>query len=628
MLIFLPRLMGLRSVFLVLALVLAAGGFLFFTQHNHRQGGEKSIAGDYVDSSECASCHPTIYETFQHSGMGRSFSRLGPVTIEDFKVNNTFYHRASDRYYTMYERGGRYFQRRHQLGPDGAPINVVEKEIDYVLGSGNHARTYLHLDEQKKLVELPVGWYAEKGGYWAMNPGYDRPDQPDFRRRITQECYFCHNSYPAIAKDSDRTGGDAAFPGKMPEGIDCQRCHGPGDAHIRATQAVNSTADQIRKSIVNPRRLSSDRNLEICMQCHLESTSARLPYSVRRFDRGVFSYRPGEPLADYALHFERAPNTERVERFEIANQAYRLRRSACFQMSGGAMTCTTCHDPHNAPRGEEATRHYVSVCQSCHEDAIQKLAAAGRHPSSADCLGCHMPKRRTEDVVHVVMTDHYIQRNKPSRDLLAPIAQSSETDNDYMGEVLLYYPPSLPSAADSELYTAVAQVIQNSNLNEGIPLFRAALQKHRPAEGEFYFVMGEAYSNTNAPDLAIPMYREALERRPDFWPALYRLGLSLASVGQEQRGLEFLERARKLSTDERLLNALAMAYRRMGRLGEAVAVLKSAVPINPDFPQTYTNLGEILLQMGDVGGAQSAFNEAIRAEPELAPAIRARLRKN
>jgi protein O-GlcNAc transferase len=129
--------------------------------------------------------------------------------------------------------------------------------------------------------------------------------------------------------------------------------------------------------------------------------------------------------------------------------------------------------------------------------------------------------------------------------------------------------------------------------------------------------MAEAYFNTNAPELAIPMYREALARGPDFWPALYRLGLSLASAGQEQDGLEFLERARKLSADERLLNALAMAYRRMGRLGEAAAVLKNAVPVNPDFPQTYNNLGDVLAQMGDVARAQEAFDDAIRAQPDF-----------
>lgn len=609
-----------RSVVLALALVSTAG-FLFFTQYNHRQNGPQgtATASEYVDSSKCASCHPAIYETYQHTGMGRSFSRLSADnTIEDFKTKNTFYHRLSDRYYTMYERDGRYFQRRHQLGPNGEPINVVEKEIHYVLGSGNHSRTYLHLNEQKKLVALPVGWYAEKGGYWAMNPGYDRPDQLDFRRGISLECMFCHNAYPDIPKDSDRSGSDAAFPGKIPEGMDCQRCHGPGAAHIRATEAAGSTAEMIRAAIVNPARLSSDRNLEVCMQCHLQSTSSKFPSSVRRFDRGVFSYRPGEPLAEYAIHFDHAPGTERNDKFEIVNQAYRLRQSACFLKSGGTMTCTTCHDPHNVPQGEEATRHYVSVCQSCHEDRIKTLTAAARHPSSFDCVSCHMPRRRTDDVVHVVMTDHYIQRTKPSRDLLAPITEkeAGTNENDYMGEVALYYPPGLPPTADNELYVAAAQVIQNSNLNDGIPRLRAAIEKHRPAEGEFYFVMAEAYRNTNAVQLAIPMYQEALERRPDFWPALHGLGLSLASAGQPERAVEFLERARKLSTNETVVNDLAMVYRGIGRLSEAVSVLKNALALNPDFPPAHNNLGRILAQTGDIAGAEEAFSQAIRAQPD------------
>jgi len=42
--------------------------------------------------------------------------------------------------------------------------------------------------------------------------------------------------------------------------------------------AITSTA-----TIVNPRRLSGERQLELCMQCHLETTSARLPHHVRGF---------------------------------------------------------------------------------------------------------------------------------------------------------------------------------------------------------------------------------------------------------------------------------------------------------------------------------------------------------
>jgi protein O-GlcNAc transferase len=60
-----------------------------------------------------------------------------------------------------------------------------------------------------------------------------------------------------------------------------------------------------------------------------------------------------------------------------------------------------------------------------------------------------------------------------------------------------------------------------------------------------------------------------------------------------------------------------MAYRRLGRLDEAVTTLKNAVPINPDFPQTYNNLGNILAQTGEVAAAQKAFDDAIRAEPDF-----------
>ena len=111
----------------------------------------------YVSAESCQSCHAEIYETYQHTGMGRSFYRMRPEkAVEDWTGNNVYYHEASKRYYTMFERDGRYFQRRHQNGYGGREVNVVEKEIHFVVGSGNRSRTYLHHSPDGKLFELPV----------------------------------------------------------------------------------------------------------------------------------------------------------------------------------------------------------------------------------------------------------------------------------------------------------------------------------------------------------------------------------------------------------------------------------------------------------------------------------------
>lgn len=549
--------------------------------------------------------------------MARAFYPPRPETVSASQVS--YYHAASDRHYTLERRDNRFFLRRYQAGYGSAQTNVVEKEIHYVMGSGRHARTFLHRTGDGRLLELPVAWYAEKGGLFAMNPGYDRADHDDFRRRITYECMFCHNGYPEIAPGADLAGSDPLFPGKLPAGIDCQRCHGPGRSHVRAVES-GKPVEQVRAAVVNPRRLSRERQLEVCMQCHLESTSFRLPHSLRQVGRGVFSYRPGEPLADYILHFDHPPGAGYDDKFEIAHQAWRLRKSACFQKS--ALTCTTCHNPHDVPRGAPAEQHYTQVCRSCHDAALVKLAAAGRHTADPGCLGCHMPKRRTDDVVHVVMTDHFTQRRRPARDLTAPLRERHDTrETAYTGEVAPYYPSPPPSTPASELLAAVAQVKQNTNLKGGIPRLEAAIARHRPAQAEYSFELAEAYWNSGEAEKGFEWYEQALQRNPEFWPALYGYGTALAKTGRHDRAIALLERAVAAMPQSAASRAhLGLALLEAGRVDEAATALGEAVARDPDVPEAHNTLGGALLRKGDAAAAESAFREAIRVQPDYAEA--------
>jgi predicted CXXCH cytochrome family protein len=543
--------------------------------------------------------------------MGRSFYRAGSWNTEKI----SYYHQASDSWFTMEQRGGEYFQGRYQLDSANRKINIIEKRVDYVMGSGNRSRAFLNRTERGLLVELPLAWYSENGGSWGMNPGYDRPDHEGFRRTITYDCMFCHNAYPAIPAAGEKAFAEPIYTGSLPEGIDCQRCHGPGARHAQLARTAGARKDDIRKAILNPARLSAERQMEVCMQCHLEPTSFPLPNTIQRYERGPFSYSPGERLGNFLLTFDHAPGTGRENKFELVSAAYRLRQSKCFLMSSGALTCTACHNPHDIPRGEAAARQYNAVCGKCHA-AVTKLTASGTHPSGS-CIACHMPKRRTEDVVHVSVTDHLIQRRPPAGDLLAERPERHDTEaTAYRGKVVPYYPANPP-----DLYLAIAQVIQQSNLKEGIPQLTAAIAKYAPKRPEYDLQLAEAWRSAGDLNKAIPFYEKALRKDPKFVFGMQELAAALRRTGRPEEAVTRLKQAVALAPDNPVTwRELGLSYRASGHPTEAIEALRKAIALDPDMSEAHNNLGVIRREQGDPTRAEAAFREAIRIQPDYADA--------
>jgi predicted CXXCH cytochrome family protein len=561
----------------------------------------------YTGSAECAACHPTIAKTYRLTGMARSFGPAGeapPGLAAGGRA--TFFHETSRRWYGIYPRDGAMYVRRYQIDAGGRETNLIEARADYVLGSGNHARALVAREPDGRLIQLPVAWYAE-GRAWGMAPGYDRPDHADFRRAIDGECMFCHNGYP-LQPVRERPGAAPVYPARLPAGIDCERCHGPGSDHVRGAKG-DGTAAAIRAAILNPARLPAERQLEICMQCHLQPTSRALPSSVRRAGRAVLSYNPREPLAAYMMFFDRTPPKE--DGFEVNHAAYRLRRSACFRASGGRLVCTTCHNPHDIPRGHAAEQHYAKVCRDCHR-ILQR-----EHTSDTNCISCHMPKRRTEDATHVTMTDHRIAR-APGVHTLRRFAEAR--DDPYRGEVALYYPPDTARARD-ELEIAVAQVREAANLRTGIPRLSGAIEQLRPVEPEYRYELAEAYRKFGNGVQAAREYKETLRRAPGFAPAWLGLGQALVMSGRLADAIGELRQGLLASAPHPpLLNFLGSVQQQAGDLAASVTVLREAIAAAPELPEPHLNLGVAFAQQGQVKAAEDAFREAIRRAPDLAAA--------
>jgi len=558
----------------------------------------------YVDSAVCAGCHSEIAKSYARTGMGRSLRAVDKAVAEREFDGSTFVHAPSRESFTFTLRDGIPWIRRSQHDPAGAEINVFEQRVDYAIGGGKQAISFLHRTGDNKLTEFPVTWYPEggaDGGHWGMSPAYDRPDHPGFSREVSFACMLCHNAYPQAALASD-SPGETVFPAQLPQGIDCQRCHGPGQSHVDAA-ARGKSAQEIRASIVNPERLGPERQEEVCLQCHLETTSSRLPASLLRTGRGVFSYRPGEPLEDFILALDRAPEADRADSVELVSAPYRLAKSACKPL-----TCTTCHDPHVAWSPEESVRRTETICASCHP------ALSGRHPARQDCVACHMPRTRAADVIHASITDHYISKPRAAVPTGAEI--DARTTKPYAGEVTLYYPKSLAPNPGNELALAIAQV--QSNPVEALLRLNqfTASDSARPAD--VAAEIGHAFLLLAQPQKAAQWYQQALLKSHDNPVWLAGLGNAQMAAGHPDTAAEtFAEVAALTPWETDALFSLGQAYARQGKLTEAIRTLRAAVGRNPESAAAFNDLGGILLRTGSLKEAEDALREAVRIQPEL-----------
>lgn len=328
----------------------------------------------HVADEKCLSCHQGQKE-FPRTGhhLTSQAPTLQTIAGSFTPGKNLLKTREPELRYLMEARNDGFFQTA-VLGTAPDTVSISER-FDFVVGSGRKGQTYLYWKNVDQLFQLPVSYWTEIAS-WVNSPGYgDR--FVDFGRPVLPRCLECHASF--FESITDPKAPNRFEKSGYVLGISCERCHGPGTRHVEANAVAGvKPADQ---SIVNPAKLTRERQLDLCALCHGGIGVAKTP---------VFSFTVGGALEDY-LHLDTPKPDDSVD--VHGNQIALLKRSKCFKQS--MMTCSTCHDVHLPQRN---IQDFSERCLTCH-----KVQSCGLYPKrgrtlAGKCVDCHLPNQ-TSNVI-------------------------------------------------------------------------------------------------------------------------------------------------------------------------------------------------------------------------------------
>jgi len=552
--------------------------------------GFTGLNSDYVGDATCFDCHESQWTGFQDHGMAKSYYPLTKSnTIEDFS-GDPIWHKESQFWYRVFEEDGSYWQEEFRLDARGNQTHSLKRRMDFVIGSGNVARTYLS-ESNQHLYQLPLTWYSQ-AEQWDFSPGYDVANKR-FDRLIPDRCMSCHNSYP---------GSVEWVEGKytnVPNGISCERCHGPGSAHVELQLAGGGTIENADYSIVNPARLSHNLQMDVCQQCHLHTT-----VSVLRDYREPFDFRPSERLQDHIALFSASDSTRGLD---VISHAERLAQSECYLSGIPQMTCTTCHNPHEGFR-DKGPEYFNDTCNSCHEFVSD-------HEFRLDCASCHMPKEVADGTPHATFTDHWIRVVQDNEKFL-PAHETLD--------LTPYYERDQTGFRHLEAIATLVHATQTSDVDElekGIKLAR--LSGDMDPTGETHFLMGVSLWRLGRSDEAIEPLEAAVQIRPDIPERLNALAQAYESANQKRDQIRALyERALNIQP---ALADVRINYGRFleieGDLTGAIEQYHRAIKEKPWLVQAHYNLGTALLQDGKFVEAESALIQALNIDPDHTEAL-------
>ena len=322
------------------------------------QGAEGRQANAYVGSASCQTCHKSEYDRWKVTLMAN--------VVQDPKQ-----------------------RPQAVLGDFSKPNPLVTftiEDVAFVYGSKWKQRYWKKQGDDYYV--LPAQWDVRSKTWrpYHVQPNTDWwvPHYPEAQeqRPTGPLCDGCHSVNYNIATKTVTEWN-----------VGCERCHGPGAAHV---------AKPVAATIINPAKLDDTRSNDVCIQCHSQGQPRQNPKQGQYYDWPV-GYSAGDRLADvWRLEEHKLGETTFTHWPEGSAHKNRMQGNdfVASRMYAKGVRCWACHEPHGTGRPAELVLPVNEVCAQCHGPQLQAgprgtLAQHTHHRSDSAgsaCVSCHMPE--------------------------------------------------------------------------------------------------------------------------------------------------------------------------------------------------------------------------------------------
>ncbi|UCD52463.1 MAG: ammonia-forming cytochrome c nitrite reductase subunit c552 [Phycisphaerales bacterium] len=638
----------------------------------------------FAGSVSCRQCHERFYELWapSHHGLAMQpytagFARTCLTAQPEAVSIGSFSYRVD-------------IEGREGAMVENGPEGRKRYEIVHVLG-GKNVYYFLTPYERGRLQTLPLAydvhqkqWFDTAASGVRHFPGVES-DAPvhwtDPLYTFNTSCYTCHVSQLSRNYDLDT---DTYHTEWAEPGINCEACHGPGEAHVKLYQRAEETGVEPNDlGLISTHTFSAEQMNSMCNSCHAKMSPI------------TASFTPGERYFD---HFDLVTleNRDFYPDGRDLGENYTMtswRMSPCAK--GGQLDCMHCHTSSGRYRFREPAQAN-NACLPCHQSRVDAVAAHSHHEpvdGGPTCVSCHMPMTR---FAHMNRTDHsmrppvpaatlkyesdnacnlchqdqdaawaqqqvkewgmvtrqkqYLQladyvdqarrQNWSNLDQILAYVQRKDRDEVFAGSLI-----RLLRACDSdEKWIVLVKVLEN----DPSPLVRAAAVEAldgSPTAASFRALVGAANDEYRlvrvraaAALAAVPLERyqgayqaqvgratnelmASLHALPDDYTSHYNLGNIYMERRDHEKALDAYQTAVKLRPDFMPPHVnMAFVYNATGDNDKAEASFRKALVLDPNSPIVHLNLGMLLGELKRPKEAEQAFRAALKADPNSAAA--------